>query len=124
MTQSALQVPKLDQATYMFTCMDGPDTGPLRLEHLEGHLVHIENNNEKYRVAGPMRKDSGGDIAGSFFLIAADSEAQAWDIMRGDPYIESGMYASITVHHIVPACGAWMGGVIWDRETLIKNHPR
>ena len=108
----------------MFTCLDGPDTEPKRLEHLEGHLIHIENNNEHYRVAGPMRQKPGGDIVGSFFLIAADSEADAWDMMQGDPYINSGMYASITVHQVVPACGEWMGGVIWDREELMKNHPR
>ena len=71
-----------------------------------------------------MRKDNDGDILGSFFLVAADSEDEAWAIMKGDPYIESGMYASITVHQIVPACGDWMGGVIWDREELMKNHPR
>lgn len=118
------RVSKLPKDTFMFTCLDGPKTGPKRLEHLEGHLVHIENNNEKYRVAGPMRKATGGDIVGSFFLVEAETEDEAWAIMKGDPYIESGMYASVTVHQVTPACGAWMGGVIWDREELIQNHPR
>lgn len=108
----------------MFTCLDGPDTGPLRLKHLEGHLLHIEANNERYRVAGPMRDNADGDIVGSFFLVAASTEDEARTFMQGDPYIESGMYASVTVHQITPACGAWMGGVIWNREDLLKTHPK
>lgn len=104
--------------------MDGPETAPLRLKHLEGHLIHIEENNDSYRVAGPMRKEADGDIVGSFFLIAAKDEAAAHATMQGDPYIQSGMYASVTMHMVIPACGEWMGGVIWDREALLENPPK
>ncbi len=124
MISQTKKVDKLDNETYMITCMDGPNTGALRLQHLEGHLIHIEKNNHKYRVAGPMRNDVGGEIVGSFFLIEANSEAEARAVLKGDPYLECGMYASMTVHQFSPACGTWMGGVIWDRDELLKNHPR
>lgn len=117
----AQRVPKLTKATYMFTCLDGDKTLPLRKQHMFGHLDHIEANNDKYRLAGPMRRSADGDIYGSFFLIEADSEDEAWGVMNGDPYIESGMYETITVNHFMPACGKMMGGVIWDQEEIRAN---
>jgi len=120
MTKAA-RIPKFKKATYMFTCLDGEKTPPLRAKHLFGHLDHIEAHNDKYRIAGPMRHEADGEIFGSFFLVAADSEEDAWDIMNGDPYIASGMYETITVGHFVPACGKLLGGVIWDQDEIRAN---
>lgn len=117
----AIRVDKFDKATFMFTCLDGPNSKPLRDKHLFGHLDHIEANNEHYRIAGPMRHGAEGDIFGSFFLVKADSEDEAWAVMRGDPYINSDMYETITVNHFVPACGALIGGVIWDQDEIRAN---
>lgn len=114
----AKRIPKFETGTYMFICLDGPKTKPLRSKHLFGHLEHIEANNEKYRVAGPMNRKNGGEAFGSFFLVEADTEEAAWDIMRGDPYIASDMYEAVIVNHFVPACGALLGGIIWDQEEI------
>ena len=121
MTKTAKRVAKLKTQTYMFICTDGPNTKPLRETHLFGHLDHIEAHNEAYRIAGPFRDDLNGDIIGSFFLVEADTKDAAWELMRGDPYISSDMYASITCQHFMPACGAWMGGVIWDQDEIRAN---
>lgn len=115
------RVAKFDKYSFMFTCLDGPKTPPLRAKHLFGHLDHIEANNEHYRVAGPMRRSPDSDIFGSFFIVAADSEEDAWALMKGDPYISSGMFESITVNHFIPACGALLGGVIWDQDEIRAN---
>jgi len=117
----AKRVTKFEKATFMFTCLDGPKTKPLRDKHLFGHLNHIEANNAKYRIAGPMRREADGDIFGSFFLVEADTEKEAWDIMRGDPYIKSDMYETIRVNHFVPACGDLLGGIIWDQDEIRAN---
>ena len=120
MPEKAKRVAKLGQPTFMFTCMDGPKTAPLREKHLFGHLDHIEANNDRYRVAGPIQEKTGKNI-GSFFLVAADSEEEAWDLMRGDPYIASDMYETVSVQIFSPACGEWMGGVIWDQDEIRAN---
>jgi len=117
----AKRVPKFTKQTFMFTCLDGPKTPPRREKYLFEHLDHIETHNEKYRVAGPMRNNQDSDIVGSFFLVEADSEEEAWAIMRGDPYISSNMYESIAVNHFVPACGNLIGGVIWDQDEIRAN---
>lgn len=115
------RVARLKTPTFMFTCLDGEKTPPLREKHLFGHLDHIEANNKHYRIAGPMRHKADGPIYGSFFLVEAENEDQAWEIMRGDPYISSDMYESVTVNHFAPACGQWMGGVIWDQDEIRAN---
>lgn len=115
----AKQVAKFEKGTFMFTCIDGEKTRPLRSKHLFGHLDHIEANNDKYRLAGPMKANN--EFVGSFFLVEADSEEEAWDIMRGDPYISSDMYESVTVNPFIPACGKLLGGVTWDQDEIRAN---
>lgn len=124
MTEKAKRVAKLARATYMFTCTDGPKTKPLREKHLFGHLDHIEAHNNAYRIAGPFRNEANGEIMGSFFLVKAESKDAAWEIMKGDPYINSDMYETITCQHFMPACGEWMGGVIWDQDEIRKALPK
>jgi len=121
MPDTAKRVSKFDKQSFMFTCLDGPNTLPLRTKHLFGHLDHIETHNDKYRIAGPMRKSPEGDIFGSFFIVEANTEAEAWELMRGDPYISSDMYESILVNHFVPACGKLLGGIIWDQDEIRAN---
>ena len=123
MANKVKRVEKPEQPTFMFTCMDGPKTPPLRQKHLFGHLDHIEAKNHRYRVAGPIQESDGKNI-GSFFLVAADSEEDAWALMRGDPYIASEMYETITVQQFSPACGQWLGGVIWDQDEIRENLPK
>lgn len=122
--RKAERVAKLAEPTFMFICTDGPETAPLREKHLFGHLDHIEAHNAAYRVAGPFRDEASGEIVGSFFLVKAETKKAAWAIMQGDPYINSDMYASITCQHFMPACGEWMGGVIWDQNEIRANVPK
>ena len=117
----AKRVAKFKKQSFMFTCLDGKKTPPLRAKHLFGHLDHIEANNEKYRIAGPMRRSPDGEIFGSFFIVEADTEGEAWALMKGDPYISSDMYETIIVNHFVPACGDLLGGIIWDQNEIRAN---
>jgi len=121
MTETAKRVAKFAKPTFMFTCIDGEKTAPLRDQHLFGHLDYIEAHNHRYRLAGPMRDTPDGKIIGSFFLVEAETDAEAWAFMRGDPYIASDMYETITVTHFVPACGDLIGGVIWDQDEVRAN---
>jgi len=115
----AQRVKKFEKGTFMFTCIDGEKTRELRSKHLFAHLDHIETHNDKYRLAGPMKANN--EFVGSFFLVEADSEEDAWEIMRGDPYISSDMYESVTVNPFIPACGKLLGGVTWDQDEIRAN---
>ncbi len=122
MPDTAPRVAKLASQTFLVICKDGPKTEPLRRKHLEGHLIYIEHNNDRYRVAGPMRNEQDGAIVGSFFLVRGKDEKDARDFLSGDPYFSSKMYNSVEFFNIVPACGSWMKGVIWDREEAVRQH--
>ena len=118
------RVPKLETPTWLFICRDGDKTPPLREKHLFGHLDQIEAHNPRYRVAGPVRDEPDGPIVGSVFLVEAPTKAEAEAFMAGDPYISSRMYESVEVLHFAPACGQWMGGVIWDQDEIRDNIAR
>lgn len=117
----AKRVEKFKKHSFMFTCLDGPKTPPLRAKHLFGHLSHIEANNDKYRIAGPMQKSPDGEGFGSFFIVEANTEEEAWEVMKGDPYIQSDMYETVIVNQFVPACGKLLGGIIWDQDEIRTN---
>jgi len=119
MVDKVKRVAKLDSGSYVFICLDGEDSAPLRREHLFGHLDHIEANHDHYRVAGPLKERD--HFYGSFFIVAANSKEEAQNIMNGDPYISSGMYKSVDVYPHIPACGQWLGGVTWDQDEVKAN---
>jgi hypothetical protein len=68
-----------------------------------------------------MRRAPDSEIFGSFFIIEADTEEEAWSFMKGDPYISSDMFESISVIHFTPACGNLLGGIIWDQNEIRAN---
>ncbi len=89
---------------YAINGTDVPDSLPLRKQVREQHLARLNELKDKGRLllAGPYptidANDPGEDgFTGS--LIVAEFEsleaAQAW--ADADPYIEAGVYASVTV---------------------------
>jgi len=120
MTDAPAIVEKLAEGTFFFVCMDREDTADLRRDHMFGHLDHIEKYNDRYRVAGPI-KGSDGEIHGSFFMVKASSEAEARNVIAGDPYVTCGLFKDAAAVPLVPACGEWMGGVTWDQDAVRAN---
>lgn len=108
-------VPGEDMPVFLFVCDDGPDAPRLRSLHLAGHLAHVERHWRDLVVAGPLRPaDGDGAIDGSAFLVRAADLASAWTMMRGDPYVASGLYRDIQVRRMRMAVGLFPGGRIWE----------
>jgi uncharacterized protein len=114
-------VPRQASPSFLFTCTDGPGSGPLRTEHLDGHLRHVEAHWQRYVVAGPVREPGGTALVGSVFIVLAADADEAWTLMRGDPYITCGMYASITCHDLTLSVGLFPGGKIWESADAIRH---
>lgn len=113
-----------EQACFLVLCEDRADAGDLRHRHLDGHLAHVERYWQRYLVAGPLRAEDGGPITGSLFLVFADSEAAARDLMAGDPYVASGLYARMDVKRHTPGIGLALGGKIWDSADALRPRAR
>lgn len=116
MTESAARATRPERSTYLALCHDGPEATAMRARHLEEHLLFIESNIDKVRVAGPIANSLDEEFTGSIFLIAANNEDQAREILVSDPYIRCGMYREINIYPFIPAAGHWIGGVTWDKR--------
>jgi uncharacterized protein len=114
-------VPRQTQRTFLFTCLDAPGTGPLRVQHLDGHLHHVEANWTRYVVAGPIREPGATALSGSVFIVYADDEEAAWALMRGDPYVTCGLYQTISCHDLTLSIGRYPGGKIWESADAIRS---
>ena len=113
--------PRQVSPCFLFTCKDGPDSGPLRAEHLDGHLAHVEKHWQRYVVAGPIRNPGEKTLMGSVFLVFADTVDDAWALMKGDPYVTCGMYETVEVQDLTLSIGQFVGGKIWESAAAIRH---
>ena len=120
MAKFAPTVPRIDGSVFLVLAYDAPGSAAPRDSELEGHLDYVEHNVERYLVCGPLRTPGEEPLIGSFFLMRADSADEARELVSGDPYVKSGMYAEIHVHEATAAGGSFMGGVIWESAEAIR----
>jgi hypothetical protein len=123
MTATARRAPRarrLEETAFAVWCADGEAAEALRRDRLDGHLAFVEAHHERYLVAGPLRRDAEARLAGSLFVILAETEAEAREFMSGDPYVSAGVYQSMVYRRLTPAAGRWMGGVIWEDADDIR----
>lgn len=114
-------VPRQSRPTFLFVCLDGPNGPHLRQHHLQGHLSHVEAHWQDYVTAGPLKSPGDPRIIGSAFIVMGETIDNAWAIMEGDPYVNSGLYASITVHDMTMSIGLYPGGKIWENHAAIAH---
>lgn len=120
MAKHAPTVDRITERTFMVLAYDGAGSAPIRERELDGHLEYVEKHCDRYLTCGPMRNPDETELIGSFFLVVADDEQDARDFLAGDPYLASGMYATIHVHEVTVAGGRFMGGVIWESAEAIR----
>ena len=122
MAEHAPTVPRFDGRVFLVHGRDGPGTAQLRVDHLEGHLEHVERHWQRYVIAGPVRPDPGGDIVGSVLLIIAEDEEDARALCDGDPYFACGLFETVTVQAFTPAVGRFLGGVTWADAEAVRAY--
>ena len=113
-------VPRLQAKVFAVWCEDGPDAGPLRQRHLDGHLNYVERFHDRYLISGPMRRGAEPALVGSLFVVTAADEGDARAFLDGDPYFFEGVFRSVSIGAFTPAAGAWMGGVIWESAEALR----
>ena len=121
MAEFAPTVDRLSENAFLVVALDGAGSAEVRDSALDGHLEYVEKHCDRYLICGPMNVPGNPELVGSFFLITADDEQDARDFLAGDPYMASGMYASVTVHQVSAAAGRLMGGVIWESAEAIRE---
>jgi len=114
-------VERYDSPLYLIICRDGSGSATARAEKLDGHLRHVEVNWRRYVLAGPLRDPGAQPLIGSYFLVRATDEADARALMDGDPYVSSGMYATMEVLEATASIGLFLGGKIWESADAIRD---
>ena len=116
-------VPRAEQPCFLILARDiadGEKAAQLRDEHLAGHLAHVEANWRRYLSAGPIRKPGASGLIGSTFLVFANDEAEARNLMEKDPYFTCGLYETVEIFDQTLAVGRYVGGKIWDSAGAIR----
>lgn len=98
---------------FVFRCLDGAESAPLREAALAAHLSHVEAQIDDYAVAGPLK--DGERTIGSLLIIKASDAAEARALLEADPYFAAGVWAGITCEEFRAVAGDWVGGAAWKR---------
>jgi len=108
--------PKIDRPPrqFVFVCRDGPDAAGRRSAAIAAHTRYMETVWRRISVAGPLHDPADGTVVGSLYLVAAVDAAEAWSLLRDDPFFSAGIWQDIRLSALTPALGAWVGGRIWD----------
>jgi uncharacterized protein YciI len=85
-----------DQTTMLFVIIgyDGPEGARLRPSVRPAHLENLKPLVEQGRmiIGGPFT-----DGAGSLMIVDLESEAEAQEFARNDPYVKQGVFARVEV---------------------------
>ena len=82
---------------FLINARDKSDSLALRLANREAHLAWAGAFADRIAMAGPVFAEDGTTMAGSTFVMAFDSlaEAQAW--AADDPYAKAGLFAEVEI---------------------------
>jgi hypothetical protein len=89
---------------YVATCLDKPDSLPIRLENRAAHLAYLNEKAAVVKLGGPFL-DSAGEPCGSMLILECHDEVAARAFLAGDPYAKAGLFASVELRAFRPVVG-------------------
>jgi uncharacterized protein YciI len=92
-------------ATFVMTCLDHPNNLERRMGAREAHLAYLHDNLALVKLAGQLLDDAGA-VAGSLFIIEADSAETVKAFNAADPYTRADVFKSVDVRAIRITVGA------------------
>jgi uncharacterized protein YciI len=82
---------------YILTCHDKANALDLRMATREAHLAWAaEHKTGALKLGGPLLTEDDA-MAGSFFIVEADSKAEVEAFNRSDPYTKAGLWDRVEV---------------------------
>lgn len=80
---------------FVILAHDARGAAERRPVHRPAHLTHLEEIDRQGRLvlAGPLT-----DGAGSLIVVHADSQAEVWETVARDPYVQNGIFERIEIH--------------------------
>jgi uncharacterized protein YciI len=81
---------------FVLTGLDKPNALELRMATREAHLAYVRDNLGIIKVAGPVL-DAAGEMAGSLFIIEAETAEAVEAFSAADPYRKAGLFGQVTI---------------------------
>lgn len=91
-------------ALFVLACFDKPNSLDLRLATREAHLAYAGERRAMIKVAGPLLDEAEG-MAGSLFILEAESRAQAEAFNAADPYQKAGLFGQVEIRGFKASIG-------------------
>ena len=82
---------------FIVTFEDNEKMSHMRQRHMAEHLSFLETNQNNIEAAGPLFQVSDGEGAGGIWVVDAESEEAAHDLVRNDPFWPTGLRKNYTV---------------------------
>jgi len=76
--------------------MDEVGSAPLRAQHLDAHVAHLQSLGDRFVIGGPFIDQNGVSI-GSLMVIETDTQADAEAFAAADPFVLNKVFAAVTV---------------------------
>ena len=82
---------------FIITFEDNEELAHMRQEYMADHLAFLESNQNSIEAAGPLFQASNGQGAGGIWVVDADSEDAAHELVKSDPFWPTGLRKNYTV---------------------------
>jgi hypothetical protein len=82
---------------YVIHCLDRPGAMGRRLEHRAEHKHYLKTAGVKLVLSGPLVKDDGETMIGSFFLVDVTDRAAAEAFNRADPFSREKVWGTVRI---------------------------
>ena len=82
---------------WVVSCIDKPNTAAARAAVLQPHRDFLQSQKGILVLAGATQNDDGTEAIGSLFVLNVGSRAEARAFSDGDPFTQTGVFASITI---------------------------
>jgi uncharacterized protein YciI len=92
-------------ALFVMTCIDHKDALDRRMGARPAHLEYVAANRATVKLAGPLLDDAGG-MAGSLFIIEAETRAEVEAFNAADPYVLANVFERVDIRAFKVAVGA------------------
>jgi uncharacterized protein YciI len=81
---------------FILYCLDKPGRAQTRRLVRAAHLEYVSRHQDRFRFGGPLVGDDG-QVRGSLMILQAADRAALDQHMRGDPFFNADLFASVTV---------------------------
>jgi uncharacterized protein len=85
-------------ALFVISCIDKPDSRPLRMATREAHLAYANSGQSmvSVKIGGPYL-DQSGNMAGSLLIVEAADRAAVDEFAKNDPYVKAGLFETVDI---------------------------